>query len=34
LNVNRYMRLGFEPIGEIHVPDNRPAITMMWRPER
>jgi predicted GNAT family N-acyltransferase len=34
LNLNRYMRLGFEPIGEIYVPDNRPAITMMWRPER
>jgi GNAT superfamily N-acetyltransferase len=34
LNLKRYMRLGFEPIGEIHVPDNRPAITMMWRAER
>jgi len=34
LNVNRYMRLGFEPIGEIFVPDGRPAITMMWRAER
>jgi GNAT superfamily N-acetyltransferase len=34
LNVKRYMRLGFEPIGEIFVPDDRPAITMMWRPER
>jgi predicted GNAT family N-acyltransferase len=34
LNVQRYMRLGFEPIGEIFVPDDRPAITMMWRPER
>jgi len=34
LNIKRYMRLGFEPIGEIYVPDDRPAITMMWRPER
>ena len=33
-NLKRYMRLGFEPIGEIFVPDDRPAITMMWRPER
>lgn len=34
LNVKRYMRLGFEPIGEIPVPDGRPAVTTMWRPER
>jgi GNAT superfamily N-acetyltransferase len=34
LNVKRYMRLGFEPIGEIFVPDGRPAITTMWRSER
>jgi GNAT superfamily N-acetyltransferase len=34
LNVNRYMRLGFEPIGEVFVPDGRPAITTMWRTER
>lgn len=33
-NLKRYMRLGFEPIGEIHVPDGRPAITTMWRAER
>jgi GNAT superfamily N-acetyltransferase len=33
-NLNRYMRLGFEPIGEIVVPDGLPAITTMWRPER
>jgi len=34
LNVKRYMRLGFEPIGEIFVPDGLPAVTMMWRPAR
>jgi GNAT superfamily N-acetyltransferase len=34
LNLKRYMRLGFEPIGEIVVPDGRPAVTTMWRPER
>jgi len=34
LNVNRYMRLGFEPIGEVAVPDGRPPITTMWRAER
>jgi hypothetical protein len=28
------MRLGFEPVGEIEVPDGRPAVTTMWRPER
>ena len=33
-NLKRYMRLGFEPIGEIFVPDGLPAITTMWRPER
>jgi GNAT superfamily N-acetyltransferase len=33
-NLNRYMRLGFEPIGEIEIPDGRPAVTTMWRPER
>jgi GNAT superfamily N-acetyltransferase len=33
-NLKRYMRLGFEPIGEIVVPDGLPAITTMWRPER
>ncbi len=31
LNVNRYRRLGFEPIGEIFIPDGLPAVTMMWR---
>jgi ribosomal protein S18 acetylase RimI-like enzyme len=31
-NLKRYMRLGFEPIGEIEVPDGRPAVTTMWRP--
>jgi len=34
LNLKRYMRLGFEPIGEIVVPDGLPAITTMWRAER
>jgi hypothetical protein len=34
LNLKRYMRLGFEPIGEIVVPDGRPAVTTMWRSER
>jgi GNAT superfamily N-acetyltransferase len=34
LNLKRYMRLGFEPIGEIVVPDGRPAVTTMWRAER
>jgi GNAT superfamily N-acetyltransferase len=34
LNLNRYMRLGFEPTGEIVIPDGRPAVTTMWRPER
>ncbi|HEV7524202.1 MAG TPA: GNAT family N-acetyltransferase [Acidimicrobiia bacterium] len=33
-NLKRYMRLGFEPIGEIFVPDGRPAVTTMWRAER
>jgi GNAT superfamily N-acetyltransferase len=33
-NLKRYMRLGFEPIGEIDVPDGRPAVTTMWRTER
>jgi len=33
-NLKRYMRLGFEPVGEIVVPDGRPAITTMWRAER
>jgi GNAT superfamily N-acetyltransferase len=33
-NLKRYMRLGFEPIGEIEVPDGRPPVTTMWRPER
>ncbi len=33
-NLYRYMRLGFEPIGEIEVPDGRPAVTTMWRPPR
>jgi GNAT superfamily N-acetyltransferase len=34
LNLKRYMRLGFEPIGEIPVPDGRPAVTTMWRAPR
>jgi GNAT superfamily N-acetyltransferase len=34
LNLKRYMRLGFEPTGEIDVPDGRPAVTTMWRAER
>jgi GNAT superfamily N-acetyltransferase len=34
LNIKRYMRLGFEPIGEVFVPDGNPPITTMWRPER
>jgi GNAT superfamily N-acetyltransferase len=33
-NLKRYMRLGFEPIGEIFVPDGRPAVTTMWRADR
>ncbi len=33
-NLKRYMRLGFEPIGEIEIPDGRPAVTTMWRAER
>jgi GNAT superfamily N-acetyltransferase len=33
-NLKRYMRLGFEPVGEIAVPDGRPAVVTMWRPER
>jgi GNAT superfamily N-acetyltransferase len=33
-NLKRYMRLGFEPIGEIPIPDGRPAVVTMWRPER
>jgi GNAT superfamily N-acetyltransferase len=33
-NLKRYMRLGFEPTGEIAVPDGRPAVVTMWRPER
>jgi GNAT superfamily N-acetyltransferase len=34
LNLKRYRRLGFEPTGEIFVPDGRPAVTTMWRPPR
>lgn len=34
LNLKRYMRLGFEAIGEIEVPDGRPAVTTMWRAAR
>ncbi len=33
-NLQRYLRLGFEPTGEIFVPDGRPAVTTMWRAER
>ncbi len=33
-NVKRYRRLGFEPIGEISVPDGLPAVTTMWRSAR
>jgi len=33
-NLERYMRLGFEPRGEIEVPDGRPAVVTMWRPAR
>ena len=33
-NLKRYMRLGFEPIGEIAIPDGRPAVVTMWRNER
>jgi len=33
-NLERYMRLGFEPIGEIPIPDGRPAVVTMWRAER
>ena len=33
-NLKRYMRLGFEPIGEIAIPDGRPPVVMMWRGER
>ena len=33
-NLERYMRLGFEPVDEIEVPDGRPAVTTMWRPAR
>jgi GNAT superfamily N-acetyltransferase len=33
-NLKRYMRLGFEPIGEIPIPDGRPAVVTMWRAER
>jgi GNAT superfamily N-acetyltransferase len=33
-NLKRYMRLGFEPIGEIAIPDGRPAVMTMWRAER
>jgi GNAT superfamily N-acetyltransferase len=33
-NLQRYMRLGFEPTGEIEVPDGRPTVITMWRAER
>jgi GNAT superfamily N-acetyltransferase len=33
-NLKRYMRLGFEPVGEIVIPDGRPAVVRMWRAER
>ncbi len=33
-NLERYQRLGFEPIGEIFVAPDRPVVTTMWRPAR
>jgi GNAT superfamily N-acetyltransferase len=33
-NLKRYLRLGFEPVDEIAVPDGRPAVVTMWRPAR
>jgi ribosomal protein S18 acetylase RimI-like enzyme len=33
-NMERYRRLGFEPIGEFSMPDNGPPVTTMWRPAR
>ena len=33
-NLQRYMRLGFEPTGEIEVPDGRSTVITMWRAER
>lgn len=31
-NLERYGRLGFEPLGEFSMPDNGPPVTTMWRP--
>jgi len=33
-NFERYRRLGFEPIGEIFVAEDRPVVTTMWRAAR
>jgi ribosomal protein S18 acetylase RimI-like enzyme len=33
-NLERYRRLGFEPLTEFSMPDNGPAVTTMWRPAR
>jgi GNAT superfamily N-acetyltransferase len=31
-NLERYARLGFEPIGAFALPDHGPTVTTMWRP--
>jgi len=33
-NLERYGRLGFEPLAEFSMPDNGPTVTTMWRPAR
>jgi GNAT superfamily N-acetyltransferase len=33
-NVPYYQRFGFEIIGELHLPEDGPSLTQMWRPAR
>ena len=30
-NVDRYRRVGFEPVGEFALPLDGPSVTTMWR---
>ena len=33
-NLDRYERVGFVPIGEFRLPDERTVVTTMWRDPR
>jgi len=33
-NLERYGRLGFEPLAEFSMPDGGPTVTTMWRTAR